>query len=116
TGSGVLTSASDFDVRSGSIGAILAGSDSSVGLTKTTSGVVVLSGVNTYTGLTTITTGTLQLAGNDVIAGASDVHVVGTLDLFGNAVSVDALTGTGTVTNTHANASTLTLGADGGSG
>ena len=54
---GVLTSLNDFDMRKGSVSAILAGA---VGLNKTTSDIVTLSGVNTYTGATAITAGTLK--------------------------------------------------------
>ena len=55
---GVLTSSSAYDVRAGSVSAILGGS---VGLNKTTAGTVTLSGSNTYTGTTAITGGTLKL-------------------------------------------------------
>ena len=56
TGSGTLT-ASSYDVRSGSISPILAGS--SVALTKSTAGTVTLAGVNSYSGATTISDGKL---------------------------------------------------------
>ncbi|MCX6995587.1 MAG: autotransporter-associated beta strand repeat-containing protein, partial [Kiritimatiellaeota bacterium] len=53
---GVLTGSS-YDVRSGSVSAILGGSG--VALTKSTSDTVTLSGVNTYSGLTDVQLGTL---------------------------------------------------------
>jgi fibronectin-binding autotransporter adhesin len=56
TGTATLTSLSSYDVRSGTVGVILAGTGA---LTKTTSGTVTLSGVNTYSGGTTINGGTL---------------------------------------------------------
>jgi len=56
---GILTSANAFDMQSGSVSAILAGS--SVALNKTTAGTVTLSGTNTYTGLTTVSNGILQV-------------------------------------------------------
>ena len=49
SGSGALTSATDYDVQGGVIGAILTGS---VGLTKTSGGTVTLAGPNAYTGPT----------------------------------------------------------------
>ncbi|MFA4916765.1 MAG: autotransporter-associated beta strand repeat-containing protein, partial [Syntrophales bacterium] len=55
---GILTSTATYDVRSGTISAIITGA---VGLTKTTSGTVVLSGANTYTGLTTVSAGVLNI-------------------------------------------------------
>ena len=75
TGStGVLTSASTYDLQSGSVSGILGGS---VGATKTTAGTVTLSGVNTYTGATTVTAGTLALGANNTIASGSSVVVNG---------------------------------------
>ncbi len=61
---GVLTSSSNYDMRSGSVSAILGGA---VGLDKTTAGTVTLSGANTYTGTTHIADGTLRLAGGSAI-------------------------------------------------
>ncbi|MCY2996416.1 MAG: autotransporter-associated beta strand repeat-containing protein, partial [Planctomycetota bacterium] len=62
TGSGgTLTSASDFQVQSGTVSAILAGAGGAIGLTKTTSGTVTLSGANTCTGSTSINAGTLAI-------------------------------------------------------
>ena len=57
--SGVLTGSS-YDVRSGTVSAILGGS---AALTKTTDGTVTLSGNNTYTGTTTVSGGTLVVNG-----------------------------------------------------
>jgi filamentous hemagglutinin family protein len=64
---GVLT-ATSYDMRSGSVSAILAGTGA---LTKTTAGTVILSGMNTYTGVTTINAGNLSVAtiGNGGAAG-----------------------------------------------
>ena len=53
---GILTSLSNFDVRSGSISAIL---DGAVTLEKTTGGTVTISATNTYTGATNVIAGTL---------------------------------------------------------
>jgi fibronectin-binding autotransporter adhesin len=56
---GVLTSTTAYDARNGVISAILAGT---VGLNKTTSGVVSLAAPNSYTGNTSVSAGTLTLA------------------------------------------------------
>jgi autotransporter-associated beta strand protein len=69
---GVLT-ASDYQVRSGAVDAVLAGAG--IALTKSTSGEVVLGGVNTYTGATTLNDGKLTLAINGALASATDVLV-----------------------------------------
>ncbi|MCI0684277.1 MAG: autotransporter-associated beta strand repeat-containing protein [Gemmataceae bacterium] len=60
---GTLTSASDFDVHSGTITAALGGG---VGLTKTTTGAVTIGGLtgSTYTGATAILDGTLRVTAN----------------------------------------------------
>lgn len=57
TGSGgALTSASAFDLQSGTVSAVLAGT---AGVAKSSSGTVTLSGANTFSGGTSITGGTL---------------------------------------------------------
>ncbi len=87
-----------------------------VGLNKAGAGVQSLSGVNTYTGLTTINAGTLQLGAANTIPAASDVTDNSFLDLNHFNDSIGALTGFGTVTNSAALASVLTVGANGHSG
>lgn len=59
-GTSALTSTGTFEMKSGSVTAILAGS--SIALNKTTSGTATLFGSNTYTGKTTVSDGTLQFA------------------------------------------------------
>ena len=83
--SGTLTSTSNFDVRSGLISSILAGS---VGLNKNTSGVVKLAAADTYNGATSLQGGTIKLAANEALpstgAGNTFSAVAGTtLDLNG---------------------------------
>ena len=56
---GILTSTAAYDMRSGSVSAILAGA---VALNKTTTGNVTMASASTYTGVTTLTAGTLAVA------------------------------------------------------
>jgi autotransporter-associated beta strand protein len=98
---GTLTSTGGaFDARTGVVSAALAGS---VGLQKTTSGIVILNGENTYTGGTTVSAGTLSLAlGDDRLSASGSITVsAGVLDLGGNSQSTTgrvSLTG-GTIQN-----------------
>jgi autotransporter-associated beta strand protein len=83
TGTGTLTSATDYFMVTGTVSAILAGS---VGLTKTaSSSAVTLSATNTYTGATNINEGSLQLVAPNAIASSSSVSVpnIATLDITG---------------------------------
>jgi fibronectin-binding autotransporter adhesin len=57
---GTLTGSS-YDVRSGSVAAVLAGNGA---LTKSGAGTVSLTGANTYTGTTTVSVGTLAINGD----------------------------------------------------
>ena len=94
---GTLTSTGSYDVQSGSVSAILAGS---VALTKTTSGTVTLTGVNAYTGTTTINAGTLALGAAGSIATSSGVVIAA-------GAKLDT-----TAKTTYTLPSTLTLGVD----
>ena len=93
---GTLTSGTNYDVQSGSIGAILGGA---VGLDKTTDGTVVLTGQNTYSGATTINAGTLRTDASLVISTASAVTVNagGRLDINDSVQSVGSITGAGSI-------------------
>jgi autotransporter-associated beta strand protein len=64
TGS-TLTSTGSFEMKSGSVGVVLAGTG--IALNKTGAGTVTLTGANTYTGLTTVNGGVLDLV--DATAG-----------------------------------------------
>ena len=112
TGTSTLTSTAAFDVRSGSVSAILNGTS---GLNKTTAGTVTLSGANTYTGLTSITAGTLAYGASDVIStgavtvngatavldmGLNHTDSVGTVIVNGGGQILG--TGTSTLTSTAA--------------
>ena len=103
TGStGVLTSTSAFDLRDGSVDAILAGS---VGLNKTTAATVTLSKANTYSGVTNISGGTLVFSAANQLGDASATN---TLTLNGGTLSY---TGSGTA-NLVANQG-MTIGSSG---
>jgi autotransporter-associated beta strand protein len=83
------------------------------GLTKGSSGTLVLGGANTYAGNTTITSGTLKLANAAAIpsgAGKGNLAVNATLDLNGNAISVNGLTGTGTLTSSVPGTASISIG------
>jgi autotransporter-associated beta strand protein len=84
---GVLTSTTAYDLRDGSVSAILAGS---VGLNKTTAATVTLSKANTYSGVTNVTGGTLVFSAANQLGDASATN---TLTLNGGTLSY---TGSGT--------------------
>jgi len=89
---GVLTGTS-YDVRSGTISAILGGTGAA--LTKTTSSTATLSGDNTYTGLTTVSsTGILVLSGNNTAASGGVTLNTGATLHINSATAI----GTGTLT------------------
>jgi autotransporter-associated beta strand protein len=86
---GVLTSTAAYELQSGSVSAILAGS---VGVNKSTSGTATLSAVNTYTGAVNVTGGTLAFStGSNLGSGVSGNTVTvngGTLS-YTAATSID---------------------------
>ncbi|MFL6515525.1 MAG: beta strand repeat-containing protein [Chthoniobacterales bacterium] len=82
TGRGQISGTS-FNMQSGSVSAILAGSGT---LTKTTAGTVILTGVNTYTGGTFINAGNLAINSPSAL-GASSANTTingGALELLSN--------------------------------
>ncbi len=105
SGTSALTSTGSFEMKNGSVSAILGGSG--IALNKTTSGTVTLSGINTYTGTTTISAGTLSLSNagsTNNIAGSStiiDNAILNVTGLSGGAITLasgQTLKGGGTVT------------------
>src|SRR5205814_6638609 len=103
TGTSALTSTGTFEMQSGTVNAILAGSG--IQLNKTTSGTVTLNGLNTYTGLTNITAGTLAEGVSNAIA-TGDVIVNGATAIFNlgsshsDTVGTVTLDGGGTINGT----------------
>ncbi|MGA2254439.1 MAG: autotransporter-associated beta strand repeat-containing protein, partial [Thermoguttaceae bacterium] len=84
-------------------------------LTVTGTGTLTLTGANTYTGDTVISEGTLKLGSADAIPSgenAGNVEVDGTLDLNGYSVTVNGLSGDGTVTSGVIGSVALTVGAN----
>ena len=78
------------------VGTITHTGNSSGGLTKTGGGTLVLTVPNTYTGPTVVEAGTLALAHPDALHHDSEVIIHdGTLDLYGNTVTVRSITITG---------------------
>ena len=103
TGStGVLTSTAAYDLRNGTVSAILGGA---LGLDKTTADTVTLSGANTYSGVTNITGGTLAFS---AAANLGDASATNTLTLNGGTLSY---TGSGSA-NLAANR-VMTVGSSG---
>ncbi|MEO7099386.1 MAG: autotransporter-associated beta strand repeat-containing protein, partial [Luteolibacter sp.] len=94
----VTNNSSAYDVQSGSVGAILAGSNS---LTKSTAGAVTLSGANTYSSGTSVSAGTLTLSGSGTFGSGSLTSSGGTVDLGTKSITntLGALTGGGAVNN-----------------
>jgi len=111
---GVLTTTGTFEMKNGSVGAILAGS---VALNKTTAGTITLTGVNTYTGAITISAGTLQIGGAGKLGAgtyAGTIANTGTLQYSSSANQTlsGAITGTGPLTK-DTGTGTLTISAAG---
>lgn len=75
SGTGILTSTSAFNVESGTINAVLAGTG--IGLTKTGAGTVTLGGANTYTGDTVINAGTIAIGATGRIANTANLTING---------------------------------------
>ena len=86
------------------------------GVTKSGTGTQTLSGADSYSGATVISSGTLKVGSSTAIPfgpTAGDVTLTGTLNLGGNNVTVNGLTGLGTVDNSVAGGPyTLTVGAN----
>jgi autotransporter-associated beta strand protein len=119
TGPGTLTSKSTIQALSGTISAVLAGFDNTVGLIKDTPGTVILSGANIYSGDTTIAMGTLGLGADDVIPdgpGKGNVVVGGAvLDMRGFSDTINGLSNSGAgngiiISSSASTTSVLTIG------
>lgn len=80
SGSGIITSSTAYDIRSGSIGSSLSGAQ---GLDKTTAGTATLNGTNDYTGVTTLASGRLvvngSLSGSSIVVNGGIFAGIGTV-------------------------------------
>jgi len=89
-------------------------------LKKVSAGTLELQTINTYAGGTVVSNGTLRVGANNAISsvGAGDVAVYGSgvIDLNNFNNNINALNGDGSVDNTGAGASVLTLGNNNNSG
>lgn len=86
-----------------------------VALIKVGSGTLTLSGTNTYSGNTTVTLGTLKIGSPTAIpsaTGKGNVSLTGALDLNGNSITINGLTGAGGISSSVAGAMTLSVGAN----
>ncbi|MEI7956742.1 MAG: autotransporter-associated beta strand repeat-containing protein, partial [Verrucomicrobiota bacterium] len=84
-------------------------------LVKIGSGTLTLSGTSTYSGNTIISGGTLQIGVATAIqSGASggNIQVDGSLDLNNKSISINGLSGSGSITSSVAGAITLTAGGN----
>lgn len=113
---GTLTSTTAFDLQSGTVAPVLAGS---AGAVKTTTGTVTISKAATFTGGTQIKAGTIKLGVANAIAsqaltlGDATANTAGTLDLAGFAETISKLTsagkGSSLVTNSSTTPATLSI-------
>jgi autotransporter-associated beta strand protein len=92
SGTGTITSATAFDVQSGLVGAVLAGTS---GLVKSGDGVVAIETTATYTGTTQINVGTLALTDNGHISELSPVNNAATLLVAEGTHTLCSISGTG---------------------
>ncbi|MBI1367865.1 MAG: hypothetical protein GC162_04340 [Planctomycetes bacterium] len=80
------------------------------GITKTGTSLVDFSAASTYTGLTTITGGTIKITAANAIASGNSMSIgaAGTLDMNSRDVSLDQLSGSGSISTTSG---ALTVGS-----
>ena len=88
SGSGVLTSTSAFDLRSGTVSAPLAGS---VAATKTTAETVILSGANTFSGGVALNGGTLKAASVENAGVSGPFGASGSISFSGGTLRYSAV-------------------------
>jgi hypothetical protein len=112
---GVLTSTNTFQVQSGTVSAILAGTN---GLTKTTGATVTLSGANTYGGATTVNGGTLTDGVTNTLPTGTALTVgsSGIFDLAGFSQQVATPAGSGIITDSESAATLMVTGGGNFSG
>ncbi|MDA7736744.1 autotransporter-associated beta strand repeat-containing protein [Porticoccus sp.] len=84
-----------------------------IGIVKSGTGTLTLSGNNTYSGSTTLSAGTIAIASATAIPDASSVilDAGATLDLYDYSMSVGAISGDGSITNSGNSTAILTVGS-----
>jgi len=84
-----------------------------IGIVKSGTGTLTLSGNNTYSGSTTLSAGIIAIASAAAIPDASSVILDAgtTLDLYDYSVSVGAISGDGSITNSGNSTAILTVGS-----
>ncbi len=114
TGAGTVTDtggAANFTVNNAAADTFAGSLTGNLALVKTGLGTLTLTHANSYTGSTTISAGTLKQGLASAVP-ANTVLVVSagtTLDLFGFALTVSSVTGSGTVTSSSTTAATFTV-------
>ena len=124
SGAGVLTNSAGSPVTltvgannaAGNFTGVIQDGSGIMSLAKIGSDTLLLSGVNTYSGNTAITGGTLQIGNSYAIASGSNKGNVslgtgGTLDLNNSNLTLNGLSGSGTITN-NTGVAVLTTGAN----
>ena len=84
--------------------------------TKGGAGTLTLSAANTYSGATVISAGTLQIGVANALTNTGSVTDNSVLDLNTFSITIDALSGSGSVDTLAGGTPTLTVGANNGSG
>ncbi len=101
--------------QTSSFGGVIQNGTGTVSFTKAGLGILTLSGANTYTGTTTVTLGTLKIGNVAAIpsgTGKGNVSLTGALDLNGNSITLNGLTGSGGISSGVAGGVVLSVGAN----
>lgn len=89
--------------------------ENNLALTKIGNNTLTLSGNNTYSGNTTVSTGTLKIASVLAIpsgTGKGNVSLTGSLDLNGNSITLNGLSGGGGISSSAAGTMNLAVGGN----
>jgi autotransporter-associated beta strand protein len=117
-GSSTLSTLTFNAATSSSFTGILGGSgtdENNLALTKIGNNTLTLSGNNTYSGDTTVSAGTLKIASVLAIpsgTGKGNLSLTGSLDLNGNSITLNGLTGGGGINSSVAGTMNLSVGGN----
>ncbi|MCE9589673.1 MAG: autotransporter-associated beta strand repeat-containing protein [Planctomycetes bacterium] len=116
SGSGIVTNTGgtqrEFKVNNSSANSFSGQLNGNLKLTKTGAGKLTLSGNNNFSGDVDISDGTVAVAGSSSMGSGKTVtfgNSSGVLDVTGQDVSINGVSGSGTVTNSGGTARTLTV-------